>query len=529
MNITYNFKKLTQALLTTSVVCAMSLSAFAQNKAGTNSGGGGDPTEIKFKEVAQNIKDWIMVGNSASLQLPPNLTLQKYDGAMLTVLQNYNITMTTNKVTFDNQEKTCKSEFKKKLGQITCNIPRFLLAEKDPKQLYQLVHHELATLAGVEIAKGAVSDYEISNQITSLLAAETVYRLPVVRTDLNQNNGEYGFIVWPEVVDQNMTTLQYCPTTEIDGAVTVSDKCLSVQKDLQGVSFNTKSRYNHPVRPGIYKLLSNSEILVSIREGGIPVNPLVIQFEVKQNASTALPASRLILGGAAGSDNLGSSNYQLVFDITDPSVKRKVLADLTSPNLSLIYTLSIPSLKNPESFNSEGAYYYQLCRFVLKEKQFSNDKVEICKRAMNTMQMSDDSFYTLITEISGNGIKFLPLYTRYDFYSGFYLSDPIEKDKSAYLKNLQNIQEEINGARSIITSYTKRKTKALTSDIDMDIYEVYRQTKLELKQSEFYAFKNLTNGTSALVLPGNYKLTIRNESGDTINRDVTINSPETNF
>ena len=508
-----NLKNLTQALLTTSVVCAMSLSAFAQNKAGTNSGGGGDPTEIKFKEVAQNIKDWIMVGNSASLQLPPNLTLQKYDGAMLTVLQNYNITMTTNKVTFDNQEKTCKSEFKKKLGQITCNIPRFLLAEKDPKQLYQLVHHELATLAGVEIAKGAVSDYEISNQITSLLAAETVYRLPVVRTDLNQNNGEYGFIVWPEVVDQNMTQIQYCPTVDDNGVVTVSDKCLSIYKDLQGLRFNSKSRYNHPVRPGVYKLVAQVSEFSNL-------HPLAVKFEVKATMATQLPASRLNLGRATDSGNLGSSNYELLYDMADPSVRRSIINDLVrSPNPDLIHNLIIPSVNKPETFNSSGAYYYQFCRFVVSENKFSSDKIEICKSALATLKLSDADYFKICNDLSLN--KIVTVNFRRDLSSYMFLRNA-EQDPTGFREHVRKIQRTYSEARSIFDKYQKE----IKSEEE---YEVYSEIGLSLDETEVFAFQKLTNGQSALVIPGKYKLSVKNESGDSNTRDVMVNSPEMNF
>jgi hypothetical protein len=148
---------------------------------GSEGVGGGDANEIVFKDVAVNIKAWIVVGNSRGLQLPPGLSQQTYESSMLGVLTNYNITMTDKPVLVNGAEKTCQNTLESSgHGTILCNISRFEGLRNRTNDLYRLVHHEFASLARIEKNIEAVSDYVISDQISSYLKYEAVLRLPIV-------------------------------------------------------------------------------------------------------------------------------------------------------------------------------------------------------------------------------------------------------------------------------------------------------------------------------------------------------------
>jgi hypothetical protein len=155
---------------------------------GSEGVGGGDANEIVFKDVAVNIKAWIVAGNSRDVKLPSALSQQAYESSMLRVLANYNITMTEKPVLVNGTEKTCQNNLESSgHGTILCNISRFEGLRSRTNDLYRLVHHEFASLARVEKNIGAVSDYLVSDQISSHLRYEAVLRLPIVSQ--NSQNG----------------------------------------------------------------------------------------------------------------------------------------------------------------------------------------------------------------------------------------------------------------------------------------------------------------------------------------------------
>lgn len=144
------------------------------------SGGGGDPLEIKFKDIAQNIAQWIASGNARELRLPTQITLEVYSQRMTAVLNNYQIEITQSRILVQGVQKACENFIRP--GQsalVRCNANRLRAIMQDASEMYQIVHHEFAALAGLEVAKGARSSYTISRQLSAFLREETVLRLPV--------------------------------------------------------------------------------------------------------------------------------------------------------------------------------------------------------------------------------------------------------------------------------------------------------------------------------------------------------------
>lgn len=159
--------------------------------AGIKEGGGGDPNEPIFKEIATNIEGWIQSGNADNIQLPKGIYLSDYKQKMLAALSAYHISFTMKEVFVNRKPKTCKNyRDEQNENQILCNSQRFAHAYKNNiNDIYRTVHHEFAGLEGLEVNKGQDSDYTISGQISGFLVTEEVKRLPIVKKPATDING----------------------------------------------------------------------------------------------------------------------------------------------------------------------------------------------------------------------------------------------------------------------------------------------------------------------------------------------------
>jgi hypothetical protein len=151
--------------------------------AGDKALNGGDANEIRFKEVSSNIAQWIQVGNADSLTMPKGVTLQRYKEAMSSIADRFVVSFTDDPVIVHGVEKVCLNSGadSSSAPQVTCNRTAFAsLADSNTDGLYQLVHHELAGLAGLENNNGPTSDYAISSQLSAYLKEEVIKRLPIL-------------------------------------------------------------------------------------------------------------------------------------------------------------------------------------------------------------------------------------------------------------------------------------------------------------------------------------------------------------
>jgi hypothetical protein len=143
-------------------------------------GNGGDICEDRIKIIRDDIASWIKQGGPDGLTLPEGVSVSQYDTEMLAAISTAKISCIDAEVTVDNTEKTCKNlRDSNGTPKVICNEKRFL--ETDDSDQYVLVHHEYASLAGIEISNGADSNYTISNQISEYLVDEVVKKLAVKR------------------------------------------------------------------------------------------------------------------------------------------------------------------------------------------------------------------------------------------------------------------------------------------------------------------------------------------------------------
>lgn len=164
-------------------------SQFSFAKKGTESGGGGDSSEMRVDEIRSDILNWIDNNGARGLELPAGITLNVYEEKMKEYLQPQYVVVgfvekddaTDNelKVTVYGSPKTCRGfvSLKDGLPHILCNISRFNSASESDQ--YRLIHHEYAGLANVENNDQAASDYFISSQISGFLQPKRVLKLSV--------------------------------------------------------------------------------------------------------------------------------------------------------------------------------------------------------------------------------------------------------------------------------------------------------------------------------------------------------------
>lgn len=160
------------------------------------SGGGGDPLEIKFQEVALNIQQWVEAGHSKKLLLPSGMSVDSYDSQMLEQLKNYEIVITEETILVHGQEKTCENFWRKnQKSLVICNRASLQSIVGDANSLYQLIHHEFASLARIEVNVGSESDYFVSKQLSAYLRVEKVLRLPTLKEDSDEQAKD----MWDEI------------------------------------------------------------------------------------------------------------------------------------------------------------------------------------------------------------------------------------------------------------------------------------------------------------------------------------------
>lgn len=150
-------------------ICFLALNtiqAFSQSEGGgSRVGGGGDGLELEVESIRSDLYTWISTGGSRWIQFPTEMTQMFYEIKMIEVLndKNVKIEFITDNIVVDGSKKTCQNMITGDQKKIICNIQRFSNLSFDDK--YRLIHHEFASLVGVENNLGSISDYRFSKQV----------------------------------------------------------------------------------------------------------------------------------------------------------------------------------------------------------------------------------------------------------------------------------------------------------------------------------------------------------------------------
>jgi hypothetical protein len=167
---------------------------------GAESGGGGDPCERRIKEIRDDIRAWINLGNSGLLVLPDSVNHTQYANTMTSLLAEGSVRIQCpssvedpeyTDIFVEGSPKTCRNTLPSKTHKalIECDYRRFNILSVDAQgqaEQYRLIHHEFAVIAGFEVNDGSSSDYKISDQITSDLKQIKTLKLVVDYSDEDQ-------------------------------------------------------------------------------------------------------------------------------------------------------------------------------------------------------------------------------------------------------------------------------------------------------------------------------------------------------
>lgn len=153
-------------LIMTSVIPTVLLAS------GSSVRGGGDPCEERIQIIASDLTNWISDGGAAMLELPQNMSKEVYSKRMISQIRKAKVSCVDEgdigyPVQIDNVPKVCRFDLSNKKSLIICNLKKFLSLNEVNQ--YELIHHEYAGLARIEIPKNSISDYTISNQIPAYL------------------------------------------------------------------------------------------------------------------------------------------------------------------------------------------------------------------------------------------------------------------------------------------------------------------------------------------------------------------------
>jgi len=176
----------TKVLVLTLAILAVA--HFANAAEGTVGGGGGDRCEARFKDVAKDLANWIQAGGAKRMHLPAHVDQKTYAKRMLTAIAKTRITCVGPgdkgyPVVVSGSAKECRNYVDaRNISRILCDRAKFYTDSADPENnpvQYTIVHHEYASLAGLEPPDQDDSNYVLSNQITGFLEDQTIKRLVV--------------------------------------------------------------------------------------------------------------------------------------------------------------------------------------------------------------------------------------------------------------------------------------------------------------------------------------------------------------
>jgi hypothetical protein len=158
-------------------LAALPATAFASRDVGN---GGDMPCEPRMIHIRDEIKQWINGGGPKGLELPPEITLQKYNDNMLSEISQTQLSCTSNTVKIGGSEKACRNYVDdKNVPRIECNRKLFMDADNDTQ--YVLIHHEFAGLAGFEANDSDQSKYPLSNQLSAFRDVVQTDRLSLTK------------------------------------------------------------------------------------------------------------------------------------------------------------------------------------------------------------------------------------------------------------------------------------------------------------------------------------------------------------
>lgn len=197
---------------------------------GQDRGGGDVACENRIKQIREDILVWISKGGHKALNLNGRATVESYAKKMESESKIAKIECVAKgdpgfPVLVYGKAKTCAADRNLNGNSITCDFVKVTGHSED--QLYRQVHHEMATLAGIERPSADESEYLISDQISENLDEIKYKRLKVLDFPRDPN------AAFNEKIVKVKLKPGYCG--EIDVHV-VGDACVFRAEDVENRS-----------------------------------------------------------------------------------------------------------------------------------------------------------------------------------------------------------------------------------------------------------------------------------------------------
>jgi hypothetical protein len=177
------------------VIIVISISLLASSVFASHEGGagthGGDFCEQSIGVIRDDLMKWIKGGVPKEIEFEKEWDEQNYSDAMTTILKKGKVVISCIHETKKNSyipirvggvQKTCMNyRDQKGIAHIDCDFEAFLSKSVTQSQRYKLIHHEFASLQGIELSKGPISNYFVSDQISEFVGPETIWKLGIKR------------------------------------------------------------------------------------------------------------------------------------------------------------------------------------------------------------------------------------------------------------------------------------------------------------------------------------------------------------
>lgn len=176
------------SLLSILFTAAILLPLAAQAKEGGAGPGGGDRCDQRFQDVVKDISAWIDGGGHENLDYGARSNPTEYKARMKAAMSNMQVECVMpndpqKPVKVNGIPKECINWIENGQPHYRCELGKFYRPDsKEPDNdplHYRIVHHELASRAGLEPHDGAKSSYHFSDQLDAFLENRMMKRLAI--------------------------------------------------------------------------------------------------------------------------------------------------------------------------------------------------------------------------------------------------------------------------------------------------------------------------------------------------------------
>ena len=486
--------------------------------AGTETGNGGDQCEQNIIKVRNAIASWINSDGHINLDFPEKVNSKIYKSKMLNEISNAQIYCINDEVSVYNTSKTCVNANKaRKLSKsiplelynkikktrksvIVCNTNK--LKNIDADEFYRLIHHEYAGLSGFEVNTSAESNYFISDQLSAYLEATVEMRLALEKRDdeidtvsFLQLNASEEFLK-QKTHESVEIVIKKCNKTEESKIV-----CTDLDGDIEGEKFTFNKV--HTLRPGSYSL----ELEYSNKTN-------TVKFDLDKNKLESVEFAEIKLNNRSGQVSLN-----VMLDLSVDENFNSIINSYRKHKL-YNYTYNLSPFNPFDEFSNGwitprdhtiGSYYHSYCSAILKSVPKQTESYKTCLNVLNQMTISTHEILAV------HDFKKISKYT----YSRL--------GERGYTRGLRECGNNV-GQSGNSTGYSDHVKEYLRNNPDSFVSLYYASGDCDISTIHRIVSPSTVNqfplkeSEVILLTPGQYQISIRNESGGHLAQEINVDA-----